>query len=422
MSVQASHDPLPASFKGGNGRLEYADGRTAPCSYEIVQQGQGDVSIRCEHDHADWVFEESLVGRPGPVRFQATTDDGIVLSMEGDFLQLADLPDAPPPASGVQVRYVVNGPLRVERPQPISEPLSVRFALVNLVFTGNVFNRYELEGGGFRGALDTLQFQLGSRSASIVHAANYDDVVKTIRATSGVAITAFLVTTAADREDLNALRQDVTRLCALLTLATGCKVASAGDEARDASGQIVGGCRISPPARRFSVFVLIDTRERTHLAQVIEQTFDAYKALEADYEMGRLIDARVDAITGGFLETRTLMAGVLADYLTRRYALKHGYKARSFEERLRFMVSRVCPDMPKKDVRGFVRTRDHLAHEMRFSSPDPRPEHTAAMHVINRLILGLLGYNGPYVDCRTWEVVAPADAENAAAHGRPTVA
>jgi hypothetical protein len=29
------------------------------------------------------------------------------------------------------------------------------------------------------------------------------------------------------------------------------------------------------------------------------------------------------------------------------------------------------------------------------------------MHVVNRLILGLLGYTGPHVDCRTWTVVSP---------------
>lgn len=59
----------------------------------------------------------------------------------------------------------------------------------------------------------------------------------------------------------------------------------------------------------------------------------------------------MDAITGAFLETRTLMCGVLADYLTSRYAMKNGYRARPFEERLRYMVGQICPDMPKADVR-----------------------------------------------------------------------
>jgi hypothetical protein len=212
---------LHCGAAAGLRRLPGGSERSTPCSFRIVQEDGGDVSIRCEHEH--------------------------------------------------------------------------------------------YEGGGFRTALDTMQFQLGGRSASIMDVVNYDDVIKTLRAKRGVAITAFLQTTAVSREDLEPLRQDVTRLCALLTLATGCKVACVAEEARNAAGQIVGGCRNSPPTRPFSTFVLIDTRNMTALARFIEQTFGSYKALETDYEMGRLIDARVDAITGGFLETRTLMAGVLAD-------------------------------------------------------------------------------------------------------------
>jgi hypothetical protein len=95
------------------------------------------------------------------------------------------------------------------------------------------------------------------------------------------------------------------------------------------------------------------------------------------------------------------------DYLTSRYANLHAYKAGSFEERLRYMVTRVCPDLRGKDVSKFVSTRHHLAHEMRFRTSDNRGEYRAAMHVVNRLILGLLAYTGRYVDCRTWEVVTP---------------
>jgi hypothetical protein len=193
----------------------------------------------------------------------------------------------------------------------------------------------------------------------------------------------------------------------LLTLATGSKVVTLGHTAQTPSGRFAAGHHVSPPTRPFSIFPLIDIQAADTLKQFVETTFDTYRALETDYELGRLIDARVDAISGGFLETRTLMAGVLTDYLAGRYATIHGYSAGSFEERLGFMVKRICPGIRGKDLSRFIKSRDNLAHKMRFRTADKTREYREALHVVNRLILGLLGYTGPYIDCRTWSTVVP---------------
>jgi hypothetical protein len=328
--------------------------------------------------------------------------------MEGEFIRARDLPDAPTPSRAVQVRYRVNGELRLQAlGARVEGPLTVSFALANLRFDGNEWTDYDTPER--RSTRDTLRFNLRSRAITLRQVKNYGDVVERLGTTEGAAITAVLTATATSLADVVTLRDDVTRLCALLTLATGCKVASAGDDARTRSGRIVGGCRVTPPVRPFATFTLIDTRNGASFVTFIETVFDTYCALEHDYELARVIDARVDAVSGGFLETRTLMAGVLADYLTRRYANLNQLRVRSFDERLRFMVKRLCPDV-RAQVSGFINTRDHLVHEMRFSTSDPAREHLAAIYLVSRLILGLLRYTGPLVDCREWKTTTQPQA------------
>jgi hypothetical protein len=396
---------LKQTYAGLDGMLEYSDGRHTECEYEITQDEAGDVSIRCEHDRGAWVMDESFSSAPSPSRFTAETRDGLRLLLEGEFIQASDPPDSPPTTRSVQVRYHVSGPLMISSAEAENESIKARFALLNLAFVGNEMNRRDLDGGGYRMAMDTMRFRLGDRNVAIVRVEHYEDTVARLRATKGVAATAILHADLSTLQDFQSLREDVKRLCFLLSLATGCKVVCAADDACSPSGRLVGGSRTSVPTRPFSSFALVDTRQPSALPQFIEATFNSYLALETEYEMGRVIDARVDAIASGFLETRTLMAGVLADYLTRRYSIINGnIAAKKFRDRLKFMVERLCPDVIAS-IDEFIKTRNHLAHEMRFAEDAKRSEYRAVMHVVNRLLLGLLGYEGRYADCRSWTIV-----------------
>jgi hypothetical protein len=83
-----------------------------------------------------------------------------------------------------------------------------------------------------------------------------------------------------------------------------------------------------------------------------------------------------------------------------------GHHVRSFEEKLRYMIKTLNVDIPKRDVKAFIRTRDSLAHEMQLRTTEKTDEYRMVMNVVDRLILGLLRYVGPYADCRTWQIVA----------------
>src|SRR6266850_67720 len=93
----------PYRLTGPDGHLEYADGRSTACAFEVSQDVDGDVSLVCEHDRGDWVFAEGF-GQPSPCRFWATTSDDTTLFAEGKFIQLPDHPDDPSPERAVRVR------------------------------------------------------------------------------------------------------------------------------------------------------------------------------------------------------------------------------------------------------------------------------------------------------------------------------
>jgi hypothetical protein len=282
----------------------------------------------------------------------------------------------------------------------------VRYDIVNLSFTGKLFTEYPLPDGGYRRSFDTLSLNLGGRSVSVVLVRDARSVLNRIRATKGIGVTARVQTTIHELSDLEAVDLDIGRLCSLLTLATGSKIVWTARETRAASERLDLTVR-SAVTRSISEAPLIDTDDPDTLRHFLEATLRPYVEFEVTYELARVIDARVDGISGGFLETRTLMLGVLADYLTGRFSHVHQVGFGSFEEHLRNMVKHVCPDVRGKDIRKFVNTRDMLAHEMRFRTADKVAEFRHALHVVNRLLLGVLAYHGPYVDCRTWTVVTP---------------
>jgi len=54
-------------------------------------------------------------------------------------------------------------------------------------------------------------------------------------------------------------------------------------------------------------------------------------------------------------------------------------------------------------VRAIKETRNKLVHEGRFPERcEPWAEFQRVLSVLDRLILGMLGYTGRFVDCRTF--------------------
>jgi hypothetical protein len=54
------------------------------------------------------------------------------------------------------------------------------------------------------------------------------------------------------------------------------------------------------------------------------------------------------------------------------------------------------------EIDAFVDTRNDLAHDMKFDAARGKPsdQYLAVRYVVDRFLLGLLHYHGPFIDCR----------------------
>jgi len=69
----------------------------------------------------------------------------------------------------------------------------------------------------------------------------------------------------------------------------------------------------------------------------------------------------------------------------------------------------VKADISGDEIKAFIATRNLLVHEARFSTEDGYLEFRNILHLADLFVLALLGYKGPYVDCRTWKRTEPND-------------
>lgn len=402
----------PQTLVGRRGRLDYADGRSTACEFEVRQAEDSGVVIVCKHQQPDWVWHESLGDLTAPHRFSGQTDAGPRIDVEGEFLQTSFSAGLTDPPGGVAVTYVVNGPgITVLGARDQGGPISAHFHLVNFLFIGNVSTHRSLPGGGDAWSLDTLALELAGRTVSIRLRPDHEEVGRQLEVTRGIAVTCTLTVGLESVETAGEAEVLVDHLCALLTLASGCKVTWVANEVRSGPAMVAGTMR-AVPRRHFSKWALIDTRDPQLLKAFVESAYPTFVKLEKDYELRRVVDARVDALSAGFLETKASIAVVLGEFLCKRFGHLHGFGASSLEAYLRYFIRTQCLRIRGKDVRKFVKTRNALIHEMRFRTVRQAAEHRAAVHLIDRIVLGVLGYKGPFIDCRAWKVTTEPENQN----------
>ena len=63
--------------------------------------------------------------------------------------------------------------------------------------------------------------------------------------------------------------------------------------------------------------------------------------------------------------------------------------------------------LDQSEVETVAETRDELVHRAGFVTEEPMKELQRVQSVLDRLLLGLLGYRGPHIDARTFERAPP---------------
>lgn len=338
-------------------------------------------------------------------------------------------------------------------------PVILRFAFVNFEYCGNELEREENEQGVV-GRRSLLRINLPHAQVVFRQVDRYREIVEAIKAQNGIDVTCELECSLKDGLSLEDALGVADDMYLLLSIARGRFVNWIYYAGLDAAGSTVfvkhQERNVSP---RRSVGV-IDVSNPKNTVSFLQAAYSSLQELKCELATGsyprsatEFANTYVAARTAQFAEAGGLTAVALLDSLRAHWLEKHDklylVSDRVFQKRkeglrskvrdvlraafsdclgtdpeqlLKFMSSHVAgfnwrPMVPsyleffasswvgipqeEKDVRRFNDIRNSLAHRARFcaSGSDERiREYEELIHLLDRVALGLLGYEGHYVN------------------------
>ncbi len=426
MAPRRVYLPEPGDYAGTDGAFEYQSALPLSVSaFRIIPGADGGV-IEAEVPHIRPFIEEHWGEGQAPIRFRGRTFDGLQVTASGAFggERIETLRGAPWP-----VRYRWFGSLAVDSEREPGAGVAVQVELMNLVFSGDVKHVYQLGANGEPAtgeevvSTDGVQIEIEGRTVEIAQVLNYEALLAEIRTTNGRVSTARLsVNVATVAEFDNDVLPMAQHLTELLTIATGTHVAWSSAFAWDLeTSRLVRAVRRSAPLRPYTGGPPLITRtDPKRLRAFIESTYSTFKARRERFSLAAVVHAYADGLSGGFLDGRALLLGVLGEFLITRsltefrigHALVHkavGRYARpilrrlatrivqrttaarypefahlsataienaggklnwvfepSLRYKLRFVSDALEMGLTTDDIAAFARTRNDLAHGMSF--------------------------------------------------------
>lgn len=339
-------------------------------------------------------------------------------------------------------------------------PSRYLFFLTNLEFLGShpVSTTYR---GRTTVRLSRLNLELDEYKASLQWAPGYERIITELKAARGINVTAHLHLNAPGTETDEANLELADNICTLLSLASGNHVTWLEVRGYDPRGRWISSRFNSGVTRPFSRHPLIDSNDRAGLRELVERGlpklkfWDGYLGSETNPRPLRnairlALDARKEGI---YLQSRTLAAIIVVELLCSHLATKLGTRnllsARKFRrvqsalrESLREAVTKISGDssmvgrmsnkLPElnrpafkeqierllagaeldpgdEEVRFFNQVRNSIVHTGDYEKKLDRSnveQHWTVLEFVDRIFLGLLGYEGKYVSAlNDWKQV-----------------
>jgi len=413
-----------------------------PCTFAVYQLPDGDIRLRCEANlFTSWKHLE--MGPRVALHLEATTEEDLSLRIDGPALLSSHTThiysDKPP--DPVVIRYLVQGDARMEvGNQQWSGEATVRFALTNFKFVGTEVEEIEPGPSG----LNTLRLNISNTLISIRKVRDYESRLDRLEVIGDSNITCEAQTIIKSPNDLSRIQEIMDNLCRLLSIASGTLVSWLYFEIFSGAGVFLYAAHRNSIARNYVSQPLIDPRQRYDVKYFVESTYDRYVELLATHRMIQVVHAFTEARNRNFLETRGLIILSLVEYLTDpkgdstfipnnlyeqgrdefkilvSEAARKAYPGIDNDTRetlatrcianfqtLRRKLKQFCAEnrvpVSRKEIEGFIKNRDALAHRAAFAVSDESSGLNSMMRVLDRMILRLLDYSGPYLNCITWE-------------------
>jgi hypothetical protein len=241
----------------------------------------------------------------------------------------------------------------------------------------------------------------------------------------------------------------VANLCSLLSFAKGAEIIWPYYQEMDETGTVILSVHRLSITSNFGSWEIISHNNPTDLKIFIETIYEKYIDLSKEYELNKIIHTIViSKLDGSFLELRALNVTSAIDFLRGRWAKIHGrvkilpsnkfnkckkslnslindfikigitkdqinqilnkipeLNRPSLRETLTEMAVEIRSDISTDQIELFTTTRNKLVHESCFATHNHYQEFVNIISLIDNLIMTLLGYQGPYVDCRSWKRV-----------------
>jgi hypothetical protein len=294
----------------------------------------------------------------------------------------------------------------------LTSPLNaLKFYLANLEFV----RQFELHFPGY--------------DIAVKKVAGYDEAVKEMHATKRPKITAELTITSSNNRIANEYEAEriLHDLCALLSLAKGCKIQWLYWDAQTPDGSWVKSYHWNGKITPYSSWQIIVEKPAEDLIGFLGQTFTRYQDVNegAIWEFDQAIDHYADTVSReSLLELRAMNLAVLIDYLTRRYDTYRNYKGDYFALRLQNLLGDHSLKVASQEETIFIKMRNKLVHEASFLEPSDyekmklpyeRPERQffRIVSLTGRIMLAILQYRGYYYDWQKFKRGEWAGAETA---------
>jgi len=322
--------------------------------------------------------------------------------------------------------------------------IKYRFKITNFKFIGN--QPYKVNETTTQAE---LKISISGIDITLRPVSGYNKIIQDIRYTHDVAVTADLLIEG-NMENKDNTIQIVNNICSLLSLAKGTKINWISYTIENNNGEILEKYYSNRVTKSYSVLRLISYENPIDLKNYVESTYANYINKLNDWKFDIIIEEFIDAVKeGDYLEFRGLKLAVTMEFILGKYkslnncefyipedefdknkidsrikkALKYalqdillpeqivslskgtkGLNRRIFRESLVKLYKNLKITLSKEEkekIESFIKLRNNLVHRsdfQPFKEPISWNNYRFMLAFVSKIILGLLGYVGDYID------------------------
>jgi hypothetical protein len=428
------------AFYRGEGILTLSNQQKVPCIFEIGQLRNGDIFLSCVVSHFElpfWIISGQQIEC-----FDGETDENLHLSVVGDIIVL----------SYQQNQLTCRIKKLCAEIVKSSQAHMIHFGITNFVLEKEFSLNIEHNGV--------------AKSIHIEPINQHLKVIERVKALSTVDVTCEIIGSLMEYTDIEELEQVVDNLCSLLSIAHGTKIAWIYIDSYNENKVCVSRFHGSTVTKKgYGSLSLIKGDqmvkafiERTYSTYIKNKecykldiaTIDTYLDAKSEYDYlqvrGIKMAVSMELIKDIFLnlsnnpineftinektfkKITSSLKGVIKPILesvgiTSTEGINTGklndFNRKSFKILLNEIFNRIDLKIEDEDVSHFVRCRNSLVHQGRFrcetmkgatpTSKELFQEYCFLMHILDKVVLKLIGYQGIYLNRQASGQAVPSE-------------